>query len=178
MNNGVSINVEQILDLAASIKSSGNEIIDIYNSNCKPAFELSKECIILSGLDFNQFEQQLESIYTKLGESIINCGDFLGNVANNYNDISQVIVNRFNNDIAERIQAILGVSMITGNGISGTMTEDEMRTKMAENSAKWADASPEEKDRLHQENLGYAKELGLEFDEKTGGYNNLGETTP
>ena len=58
------------------------------------------------------------------------------------------------------------------------MTREAMENKMAENSAKWADASPEEQVRLHQENLEYAKELGLEFDEKTGGYNNLGETTP
>lgn len=46
-----------------------------------------------------------------------------------------------------------------------------IRSQMAQNSAAWANASPEEQARLHQANLDLAKQAGGTYDEATGEYN-------
>jgi len=55
-------------------------------------------------------------------------------------------------------------------GMGGQFTADQLRQRMAENSAKWQAASPAERERLHNENLALANLLGSSYNSQTGTY--------
>ena len=108
MNNGVSINIEEINNIAENLKKSGQDISNVYENECAPALNMSSDCLVLTGLNMDVFNKAMGDIYNKLSDSLIICSEFLFNVANNYNDISQVIANRFNKEFADSVHGILG----------------------------------------------------------------------
>lgn len=60
---------------------------------------------------------------------------------------------------------------VTKAGLTGYYDDTaDVRQQMADNSAAWANASPEEQQRLHNENLQLASSIGATYDDKTGEY--------
>lgn len=114
----VYINSEQITSIASSLKSKGNSIVKEYKSNCTSALEMSKDCIQLSGLNTDEFFKALDNVYQKLNDKLAEFADFLTNtVAAEYDITSQAIVSSFNDDFADEISKLLGVSVSDGSPV-------------------------------------------------------------
>lgn len=112
MANTAFINSDQITSIASSMKTKGDNILTEYKQNCIPALNMSTECLQLSGLDTTEFFKALESIYTKLNERISEFADFLTNtVAVEYDFTSKAIAASFNEEFANEISGLLGISV-------------------------------------------------------------------
>ena len=110
------INSEQITTIASNLKTKGDHILNQYKSDCTTALNMSTECLQLSGLDTTEFFKALESIYAKLNDRITQFADFLTNkVAAEYDFTSQAITVSFNNEFANDISSLLGIS-VGGSG--------------------------------------------------------------
>ena len=106
------INSDQITSIASSMKTKGDNILTEYKQNCIPALNMSTECLQLSGLDTTEFFKALESIYTKLNERITEFSDFLTNtVAVEYDFTSKAIVASFNDEFANEMASLLGLTV-------------------------------------------------------------------
>lgn len=112
MANTAFINSDQITSIASSMKTKGDNILTEYKQNCIPALNMSTECLQLSGLDTTEFFKALEFIYTKLNERITEFSDFLTNtVAVEYDFTSKAIAASFNEEFANEISGLLGISV-------------------------------------------------------------------
>ena len=104
----VDISVDQLRQVAKSIDSSRNDITNLYNTNVKTILESSKEAIVVSGLDFdefiNKFTKSFNSLDTKLGA----LSDVLLNkIIPNYENLGDEIKRAFNDTFASEMASIL-----------------------------------------------------------------------
>ena len=119
MANTAFINSEQITSIASSMKTKGDNILTEYKQNCTTALNMSTECLQLSGLDTTEFFKALESIYTKLNERITEFSDFLTNtVAAEYDFTSKAIVASFNDEFANEMASLLGLTVGGGAAVT------------------------------------------------------------
>ena len=119
MANTAFINSDQITSIASSMKTKGDNILTEYKQNCIPALNMSTECLQLSGLDTTEFFKALESIYTKLNERITEFSDFLTNtVAVEYDFTSKAIAASFNDEFANEMASLLGITVGGGAAVT------------------------------------------------------------
>lgn len=88
--------------------SRKEESLNIYNNYVKKALEESKEAIIVSGLDFNTFDNSFKLVFNNLADSFEKLSTVLSNqVAVKYDDLSIAIKNAFNKEFASQMNEIL-----------------------------------------------------------------------
>ncbi len=124
MNGKTYINGDELTALANSLKSKSENILSTYKGDCAQAIQMSSECLQLSGLNTTEFFQALEKIYTQVNEKVASFADFLTNVVvAEYNAVSEAIVSSFNNEFANEISGLLGIS-VSATITSATPTVD------------------------------------------------------
>ena len=117
MNGKTYINGDELTALANSLKAKSENILSTYKGDCAQAIQMSSECLQLSGLNTTEFFQALEKIYTQVNERIASFADFLTNVVvAEYNAVSEAITSSFNNEFANEIAGLLGISVSASIG--------------------------------------------------------------
>ena len=115
----VYVNSEELREIAQSMKLKANNIMEAYQNEASAAILMGSESIQVSGLDTTALLNSLSKIFNNLNGRIVNLSDFLTNVvANEYDSVSIAIKNEFDNNFANEIAGLLGISVLRGNNIS------------------------------------------------------------
>ena len=70
MNNGLYVSTEELRAVAIDLLTKKEQVMNIYNTNVRKVMEESKEAIVMSGLDFNEFDSQFRSAFTTLSNNL------------------------------------------------------------------------------------------------------------
>ena len=109
------VNSDELKEVASSMKLKANNIMEAYQNEASAAILMGKESIQVSGLDTTELLNSLSKIFNNLNGRIISLSDFLNNVvANEYDNVSASIKNEFDNNFANEIAKILGISLVGG----------------------------------------------------------------
>ena len=107
------------------MKLKANNIMEAYQNEASAAILMGSESIQISGLDTTALLNSLSKIFNNLNGRIVNLSDFLTNVvANEYDSVSIAIKNEFDNNFANEISKLLGISVI-GTGVGGVKIIDK-----------------------------------------------------
>lgn len=129
----VKIDVEQVNSIASSLKTKGNKILLLYKENCESALQMSAECLQLSGLDPDTLFKSLEQIYSKVNDRLIDLADFLTNtIVSEYNSLNTAVVKSFNEEFANEVSHILGLTNSSGVGSSKSLKQIDSNSNNSE----------------------------------------------
>ena len=111
----IKIDTGSVKSISRSLSLHGQEILNQYRQDCSYALNLGKECLMVSGLNVDEFFNALERIYVNLNEKIQALANFLGqNVSMGYDEVSQILANNFNNKLGTELSTLLGMSVVSG----------------------------------------------------------------
>ena len=121
----VYVNSDELREIAQNMKLKANNIMEAYQNEASAAILMGSESIQISGLDTTALLNSLSKIFNNLNGRIVNLSDFLTNVvANEYDSVSIAIKNEFDNNFANEISKLLGISVI-GTGVGGVKIIDK-----------------------------------------------------
>ena len=115
----IRIETENIKQLSNKLSTHGNQILDAYKKDANVALNMGKECLVLTGLNIEEFFRVLERTYVGLNDRIQTLSNFLNNkVAMGYDKVSYITANNFNNELGSQLSSLLGIGVIGkfGNG--------------------------------------------------------------
>lgn len=116
MSNVTYVKGDELTALANSLKSKGESINNEYKNNCSQVLSMCTECLQASGLNTAEFFQSLDSIYANLNQRITEVSDFLTNVVVvEYQALNDALVSNFNNNFANEMSGVLGLTGNVGN---------------------------------------------------------------
>ena len=91
-NDMVSVDTSALREIVTNMNSQKEELIKIYNSIIKPVLESSKECIKVSGIDFEEVEQLFATIFNNVSYNVNNLSNELTNkIIPNYENVNNQI---------------------------------------------------------------------------------------
>ena len=118
MNNGLYVSTDELRSVAANLLVKKEQVMNIYNTNVKKVMEESKDAIVMSGLDFNEFDNQFKAAFTSLSERLNALSTALTkDILPKYDDLSSSIKRAFNSTFASQMQEILSSLKISTVGI-------------------------------------------------------------
>ena len=89
MNDLVLVDVTELKRVAESIASRRDELMNIYYSMIRPVMQSSKECIDVSGVDFDEIDEIFNNIFNKASNRISDLSNILTNkIIPNYENIN------------------------------------------------------------------------------------------
>lgn len=104
----LKVDTNQLSTIPASLRTKKDEILNVYNNQVKSILETSKDAIIVSGVNFEEFETYFAKAFTTLGNELDNLANALQNqILPRYDNLSVSIKNAFNNEFASQMQSIL-----------------------------------------------------------------------
>lgn len=111
----IYVNSEELKLIATGMKTKATSIMESYQNDASSAILMGSECLQISGLDTTTLLNSFNKIFTNLGTKINTLADFLSTtVANEYDSTTSAITNEFNNNFANEIAGILGISVGKG----------------------------------------------------------------
>ena len=117
----IYVNSEELKLIATGMKTKVTSIMESYQNDASSAILMGSECLQISGLDTTTLLNSFNKIFTNLGTKINTLADFLSTtVANEYDSTTSAIANEFNNNFANEIAGILGISVGKGALSSGS----------------------------------------------------------
>ena len=117
----IYVNSEELKLIATGMKTKATSIMESYQNDASSAILMGSECLQISGLDTTTLLNSFNKIFTNLGTKINTLADFLSTtVANEYDSTTSAITNEFNNNFANEIAGILGISVGKGALSSGS----------------------------------------------------------
>lgn len=117
----IYVNSEELKLIATGMKTKATSIMESYQNDASSAILMGSECLQISGLDTTTLLNSFNKIFTNLGTKINTLADFLSTtVANEYDSTTSAIANEFNNNFANEIAGILGISVGKGALSSGS----------------------------------------------------------
>ena len=127
----IYVNSEELKLIASGMKIKAANIIESYQNDASSAILMGGECLQISGLDTTTLLNSFNKIFMNINTRISTLADFLSTtVANEYDSTTASIANEFNNNFANEIAGILGISVgaskVTNNsGIATPWSKDE-----------------------------------------------------
>ena len=102
------VDTNQLNTVAINLKQKKEDILNLYNTKVKLILDTSEDAIIVSGLNFNEFETYFAKAFTDLANEIEILSSALQNqILPRYDNLSISIKNAFNKDFASQMQVIL-----------------------------------------------------------------------
>lgn len=90
MNDLVSVDVNELKTVASSIASRRDELMNVYYSIIRPVMQSSKECIDVSGVNFDEIDELFNSIFFNASNRISDLSNVLTNkIIPNYENINK-----------------------------------------------------------------------------------------
>ncbi len=90
MNDLVSVDVNELKKVASSIASRRDELMNVYYSIIRPVMQSSKECIDVSGVNFDEIDELFNSIFFNASNRISDLSNVLTNkIIPNYENINK-----------------------------------------------------------------------------------------
>ena len=108
MNNGLYVSTDELRTVASDLLAKKEQVMNIYNTNVRKVMEESKEAIVMSGLDFNEFDSQFRAAFTTLSNNLNALSTALTTqILPKYDDLSSSIRTSFNSTFASQMNDIL-----------------------------------------------------------------------
>lgn len=102
------IDIDELNNIATNINTKKEEILKLYDTNIKSVLEASKDAIVVSGLDFEEFVNKFNKTFNALSEKLGSLSDVIVNkIIPNYENLGGEIKNAFNNSFASEMSEIL-----------------------------------------------------------------------
>ena len=90
MNDLVSVDVNELKTVASSIASRRDELMNVYYSIIRPVMQSTKECIDVSGVNFDEIDELFNSIFFNASNRISDLSNVLTNkIIPNYENINK-----------------------------------------------------------------------------------------
>ena len=106
--NNTYVRTEDMKIVASNINSKREEISKIFKTKLLPILETSKECLNVSGLNYDDVIKSYENLFNSLDTQLNKLTDALVNqIIPSYNESSQIITKMFNSDFAKNMQDAL-----------------------------------------------------------------------
>lgn len=126
----ISINTEELVQIAKSLKNKSESIISSYKDECLSAIYSGTENIDLSNTNAIEFFDSLTKLYDSLSTRLNSFSEFLLNdVAPQYEATSRSIVHTFNKNFADELSRFLNVMSdlgIVSGRISGNVSDPKI----------------------------------------------------
>ena len=108
----IYVNSEELKSIASGMKVKAANIIESYQNDASSAILMGGECLQISGLDTTTLLNSFNKIFMNINTRISTLADFLSTtVANEYDSTTASITNEFNNNFANELAGILGISV-------------------------------------------------------------------
>lgn len=108
----IYVNSEELKLIASGMKVKAANIIESYQNDASSAILMGGECLQISGLDTTTLLNSFNKIFMNINTRISTLADFLSTtVANEYDSTTASITNEFNNNFANELAGILGISV-------------------------------------------------------------------
>lgn len=115
--NNVYVDSEQLLNCALNLKKDATNILTTFQNECSHAITAGNECLRVSGLDSSTINTSLNKIFTNTYDQLMLLANFLAtNVAQEYDLTTQAIAKSFNQEFANEIASLLGITVGTVTG--------------------------------------------------------------
>lgn len=115
--NNIYVDSEQLLNCALNLKKDATNILTTFQNECSHAITAGNECLRVSGLDSSTINASLNKIFTKAYDQLMLLANFLAtNVAQEYDLTTQAIAKSFNQEFANEIASLLGITVGTVTG--------------------------------------------------------------
>ena len=115
--NNVYVDSEQLLNCALNLKKDATNILTTFQNECSHAITAGNECLKVSGLDSSSINASLNKIFTNTYDQLMLLANFLAtNVAQEYDLTTQAIAKSFNQEFANEIASLLGITVGTVTG--------------------------------------------------------------
>ena len=115
--NNVYVDSEQLLNCALNLKKDATNILTTFQNECSHAITAGNECLKVSGLDSSSINASLNKIFTNTYDRLMLLANFLAtNVAQEYDLTTQAIAKSFNQEFANEIASLLGITVGTVTG--------------------------------------------------------------
>ena len=119
MADKIYLETTDLENIASGLKTKGNSIKEEYTTNCYSALKMGNSCLEVSGLDTDKFFESLNTIYTNISDRCNSLANFItNNVIPNYDQVSKVITDNFDNELGKELAAIMGLTATTNNSSS------------------------------------------------------------
>ena len=90
MNDLVSVDVNELKKVASSISNRRDDLTKVYYSIIRPVMQSSKECIDVSGVDFDEIDELFNSIFNSASNRISDLSNILtSKIIPNYENINK-----------------------------------------------------------------------------------------
>ena len=115
--NNIYVDSEQLLNCALNLKKDATNILTTFQNECSHAITAGNECLRVSGLDSSAVNTSLNKIFTNTYDQLMLLANFLAtNVAQEYDLTTQAIAKSFNQEFANEIASLLGITVGTVTG--------------------------------------------------------------
>ena len=115
--NNIYVDSEQLLNCALNLKKNATNILTTFQNECSHAITAGNECLRVSGLDSSAVNTSLNKIFTNTYDQLMLLANFLAtNVAQEYDLTTQAIAKSFNQEFANEIASLLGITVGTITG--------------------------------------------------------------
>lgn len=115
--NNIYVDSEQLLNCALNLKKDATNILTTFQNECSHAITAGNECLRVSGLDSSAINTSLNKIFTNTYDQLMLLANFLAtNVAQEYDLTTQAIAKSFNQEFANEIASLLGITVGTVTG--------------------------------------------------------------
>lgn len=117
----IYVNSEELKLIASGMKNKATIIMDAYQNDIVTALTMGSEALQISGLDTTTVLNSFNKIFTNINTRINTLADFLlTTVTNEYDEVSAAITNEFDNNFANEIAGLLGISVGKVGGNAAT----------------------------------------------------------
>ena len=114
--NGSAITASELKIVLNSLKNQRDIIYKTYNGEIKNVLDSSQGCLTVSGVDYNSMIESFSSTFRTLDKHFDSLITMLEkNVIQNYSELSLALKKLFNNDLAARLNELLGLQGIRLN---------------------------------------------------------------
>lgn len=108
MNNQSSdkvfVNSQELIEIAKSIESKKDQIMNIYKTEVLPSLESSESCLSAAGLNYSELINVFNKVYNGIDSQISSMTNVLINkIAPNYDAIALSIKNSFNSEFTSQM---------------------------------------------------------------------------
>lgn len=104
----LSVTTEELKQVAKDLLTNRETIMNLYNSQIKNILNQSKDAIVASGLNFDDFNDVFSKVFNNVGDRMNKLSNALTkDIIPKYNDLNTYINKAFNVDFANEMTTML-----------------------------------------------------------------------
>ena len=142
--DGVMISTDELNSVLNSLKKQKELIHDEYQKSIKTVLESSQQCFQVSGVNYSSLISIFDSTFNSLDsnfEALINV--LQNNVIKNYSELAVAIKKMFDDNFADKLMSLLGISSSGTGSIQGVpISSFQTSTQSIPTKGRMADQFP------------------------------------